>query len=158
MPTYVQPDIFTRTIFNPLVALTTKLGLSLAGSRVLAVRGRTSGAWRTTPVNPLTIDGARYLVAPRGETQWVRNLRVAGGGELRLGRKREAFVADEVADADKPPLLRQYLKVWKWESGQFFEGRTASSTDAELLEIAPLHPIFRITSAGESRVEADGHG
>jgi deazaflavin-dependent oxidoreductase (nitroreductase family) len=150
MPKYVKPNWFTRTIFNRLVAGAAKLGISIAGSRELAVRGRKSGEWRTTPVNPLTIGDARYLVAPRGQTQWVRNLRVSGSGELRKGGRAEPFVAEEVPDAEKPPLLREYLKFWKWEAGQFFEDRTSQSTDAELLEIAPLHPIFRITPHEES--------
>jgi deazaflavin-dependent oxidoreductase (nitroreductase family) len=144
MARYQRPDWFTQHLFNPVVALSTRLGLSLFGSRVLAVRGRKSGEWRMTPVNPLSIDGARYLVAPRGNTQWVRNLRVAGGGELRAGRKTEQFTAEEVAVAERVPLLREYLRKWKWEAGQFFDGRTADSTDDELLAIAPDHPVFRI--------------
>ena len=102
-------------------------GISVWGSRELRVRGRTSGEWRTTPVNLLTLDGEHYLVAPRGETQWVRNLRVAGTGELRVGRRTEAFRATEVADADKVPILRAYLKRWKAEVGVFFDGVSADS-------------------------------
>jgi len=111
-PRYVQPDLGTR-VFNSAVAALTRAGVSVWGSRVLAVRGRTSGLWRTTPVNPLTLNGERYLVAPRGETQWVRNMRAAGGGELRVGRRAEPFTATELADADKPPVLRlpQALEV-----------------------------------------------
>ena len=145
MPKYQQPDWFTRTIFNRVVAALTKLGLPIAGSRVLAVRGRSSGEWRTTPVNPLTLDGQRYLLAPRGHTQWVRNLRVAGSGELRGGARTESFVAQEVPDADKVPILRGYLKRWKWEAGMFFDGKDAGSADADLLAIAPDHPVFRIS-------------
>ena len=73
---YIEPDWFTRTVFNPLVGWLTALGLSVYGSRVLAVRGRKSGQWRTTPVNLLEYGGQRYLVAPRGITEWVRNIRV----------------------------------------------------------------------------------
>ena len=68
---YVKPDWFTTNVFNRIVALLTSLGVSVYGSRVLAVRGRKSGEWRTTPVNLLTYQGERYLVAPRGVTQWV---------------------------------------------------------------------------------------
>nr|WP_208382497.1 nitroreductase family deazaflavin-dependent oxidoreductase [Microbacterium ulmi] len=123
----------------------TRLGLSFAGSRVLAVRGRTSGQWRTNPVNPLHVDGARYLVAPRGHTQWVRNLRAAAEGELRKGRRVEAFRAVELADAEKPAIIREYLRVWAWEVGRFFEGVDASSSDERIREIAPGFPVFRIT-------------
>ena len=79
---YVRPGWFTKHVFNPLVAILTRVGISVWGSRELRVRGRKSGEWRTTPVNLLIYEANRYLVAPRGETQWVRNLRVAGVGEV----------------------------------------------------------------------------
>jgi deazaflavin-dependent oxidoreductase (nitroreductase family) len=109
------------------------------------VRGRNSGEWRRTPVNLLTIEETRYLVAPRGEVQWVKNLRASGEGRLRVGRRTEDFTATEVADEEKPPLLRAYLKKWKWEVGAFFGGVGPDSTDDELRRIAPDHPAFRIT-------------
>ena len=143
-PRYVEPGWFTRHVFNPSVAAVTRAGISVWGSRVLAVRGRTSGEWRTTPVNLLTIGGDQYLVAPRGHTQWVRNLRVAGEGELRLGRKVQPFRASEVADADKEQVLRAYLKRWKAEVGVFFDGVSADSPSSELARIAPDHPVFRV--------------
>jgi deazaflavin-dependent oxidoreductase (nitroreductase family) len=145
-PRYVQPGWFTRTVFNPFVAWLTRAGFSVWGSRELRVRGRTSGEWRTTPVNVLSHDGERYLVAPRGETQWVKNLRVAGEGELRVGHHTEAFRAVEVADDDKIEILRAYLKRWKLEVGVFFDGVSATSSDAELRRIAPDHPVFRFAS------------
>ncbi|WP_280437063.1 nitroreductase family deazaflavin-dependent oxidoreductase [Nocardia carnea] len=142
---YLAPTGFDP-IFNRVVNLLPKLGISIAGSRLLAVRGRKTGEWRTTMVNVMTAaDGERYLVAPRGHTQWVRNLRVAGAGELRLGRKAEAFTAAEVADADKIPLLRHYLERWGWEVDRFFEGVTKDATDAQLTEIAPGFPVFRLS-------------
>lgn len=142
-PRYVQPGASTR-VFNRTVAGLTRMGLSVWGSRVLAVRGRTSGEWRTTPVNPLTFQGERYLVSPRGETQWVRNIRVAGGGELRLGRGAEPITVTEVADPDKPPILRAYLTRWKLEIGVFFQGTGPDAPDSRLAEIAPGYPVFRI--------------
>jgi deazaflavin-dependent oxidoreductase (nitroreductase family) len=145
-PRYVQPGWFTKHVFNPLVALLTRAGLSVWGSRELRVRGRKSGEWRTTPVNLLTYESNRYLVAPRGETQWVRNLRVARAGELRVGRRLEPFEATEVADADKVPILRAYLKRWKAEVGVFFDGVGATSSDEDVRRIAPDHPVFRITT------------
>ena len=145
---YITPDWFTRHVFNPTVAFLTRLGVSVWGSRVLEVAGRRSGRPRRTPVNMLTIDGSRYLVAPRGHTQWVRNLRVAGRGTLILGRRRQPFTAVEVADAEKPPILRAYLKRWKWEVGQFFDGVDAGAGEDELRRIAPNHPIFAIRPEG----------
>ena len=144
---YRKPGWFTRHVMNQMVAGLTRLGVSVMGSRELRVRGRKSGQWRTTPVNLLTIDGQRYLVAPRGHTQWVRNMRVAGGGELRLGRKAEPFTATEIGDEEKPAILRAYLKRWKAEVGVFFDGTGPDSTDAELAAIAPKHPIFELTAA-----------
>ena len=142
---YVAPDWFTRRLFNPLVGRLTRWGLSLKGSRILEVRGRTSGERRSTVVNLLTVDGTQYLVAPRGETQWVRNLRAAGGhGSLRLGRSREVFAATELGDAEKAPILRAYLRAWAWEVGRFFDGLTADSPSTDLEAAAPGFPVFRI--------------
>ena len=144
---YIKPKAAT-SFFNDTVARLTRMGVSVYGSRILYVRGRTSGEWRTTPVNPLRLaDGARYLVAPRGNTQWVRNLRAVGAGELHIGRKTERFTATEVADDDKPAILRAYLKRWKFEVGVFFDGVDAKAPEAKLREIAPGYPIFRIEPA-----------
>jgi deazaflavin-dependent oxidoreductase (nitroreductase family) len=144
---YIKPKSATN-FFNETVARLTRMGVSVYGSRILYVRGRKSGEWRTTPVNPLTLaDGARYLVAPRGNTQWVRNLRAVGTGELHIGRKVEPFTATEVADDDKPAILRAYLKRWKFEVGVFFDGVSAKAPQEKLREIAPGYPIFRIESA-----------
>ena len=143
---YVQPGRITK-LFNSVVALCTRLGLSIWGSRQLYVRGRSSGELRQTPVNLLTVDGVRYLVAPRGVTQWVRNIRVAGEGELRLGKRSEKFTPVELADADKPAILRAYLKRWKFEIGVFFDGVGPDATDAELLAIAGGYPVFRVVTA-----------
>jgi deazaflavin-dependent oxidoreductase (nitroreductase family) len=141
---YRKPGLFTRWVFNPLVSTATRLGLSVWGSRVLRVKGRKSGEWREVPVNLLTHDGQRYLVAPRGETQWVRNIRVSGTGELLLGRKVEPFRAVEIPDEQKPPVLRDYLKRWKAEVGVFFDGVSADSPEDDVERIAPQHPIFRV--------------
>ena len=137
---------FGDVVSNRLMQLLGRLGISVLGSRTLAVRGRKSGEWRTTPVNLLTFEGERYLVAPRGHTQWVRNMRAAGGGELRLGRRAEPFRAVELTDADKPPVLREYLRRWAWEVGFFFGDVDADSPEATLTEIAPGFPVFRIAA------------
>jgi deazaflavin-dependent oxidoreductase (nitroreductase family) len=141
---YIKPDWFTRTIFNPTVALFTRAGLSVWGSRVLRVRGRKSGEWRSSPVNLLPLHNKRYLVAPRGHTQWVRNIRVTGTGELLLGSKVEPIRVREIPDDEKIPILREYLKRWKFEVGMFFDGVSAESSEAELRRIAPDHPVFEV--------------
>ena len=148
---YVQPKA-TTYFFNETVARLTRMGISVYGSRVLAVKGRKTGEWRTTPVNPLSLaDGERYLVAPRGNTQWVRNLRAIGTGELRVGRRTEPFTATEVADDDKPAILRAYLKRWKFEVGVFFDGVDAKASEETLRGIAPGYPVFRLEPATVTR-------
>jgi deazaflavin-dependent oxidoreductase (nitroreductase family) len=145
---YKKPGWFTRNVFNRAVALATQAGISVWGSRILQVRGRKTGELRETPVNLLTHDGARYLVAPRGTTQWVRNLRAADEGALRVGRHTEQFHATELPDGEKPDILRAYLRRWKMEVGVFFDGVDANSSEEDLLRIAPDHPVFRIAAVG----------
>jgi deazaflavin-dependent oxidoreductase (nitroreductase family) len=143
---YRAPTWFDRKMMNPLIGAATRLGLSAWGSRVLEVKGRKSGEPRRNPVNVLAFEDGRYLVAPRGHTQWVRNLRAAGEGQLLLGRRRERFTASEVSDAEKEPILRAYLRRWKWEVGQFFGGVGPDSPSEEFERIAPDHPVFRISA------------
>ncbi|GAA4634242.1 nitroreductase family deazaflavin-dependent oxidoreductase [Actinoallomurus vinaceus] len=142
-PRHVQAAGF-EIYFNKFVHFLTRKGISLFGTRVLAVRGRTSGEWRTTPVNLLTHNGVRYLVAPRGHTQWVRNIRVAGGGELRLGRRVESFTVTELPDDQKPLLLRHYFKRWGWEVARFFDVDIKNADYEVLAAVAPTVPVFRI--------------
>ena len=143
-PTYKRPGWLTKNVFDRLVSAASRLGISMAGSRRLVVRGRSSGEPRATPVNPLELDGVTYLVAPRGNTQWVRNLRASGGeGELHHGRRSTPFRADEVSDSEKLPILRAYLDKWAWEVGAFFE-LDKDPGDEEIRRIAPDHPVFRL--------------
>ena len=142
---YLQPDWFTQHVFNPVVAGLTRIGISVWGSRVLEVPGRTTGELRTTPVNVLTVDGRQYLVAPRGETQWVKNVRAAGSCRLRVGRRVTDARLIELADDDKPAILRPYLQRWKWEVGQFFDGIGPDASDEALRGVAPGYPVFEVT-------------
>lgn len=131
--------------FNGIVGWLARRGVSLYGSADLAVRGRVSGQWRRVPVNPMTVDGTVYLVSARGHSEWVRNLRAAGGGELRVGRRVRAFSAEELPVEETPELLRRYLKRWGFEVKKYFDGVTADSSDEELRRVAPDHPVFRLT-------------
>ena len=140
---YVEPGWFTRNVFNRAVATLTRSGLSVWGSRILRVRGRRAASAGDAG-QPADLQGQRYLVAPRGQTQWVRNLRAAGEGELRVGRRVERFRGLEVDDVDKPDILRAYLKRWKAEVGIFFGGVGAGSPEVDLLRIAPNHPVFQV--------------
>jgi deazaflavin-dependent oxidoreductase (nitroreductase family) len=143
---YREPGWFTRNVFNRAVAGLTGLGISVWGSRVLEVPGRKTGAPRRTPVNVLTFEGEDYLVSPRGNGQWVRNVRANDGRlDLLLGRRRSHHTATELADGDKTEILRAYLKRWKFEVGQFFDGVGADSSDEEIQAIAPRHPVFMLS-------------
>ncbi len=144
-PYYVQAGPLAIR-FNALLGKLARFGLSLAGTAELSVRGRTSGKMQRIPVNPHAFQGEQYLVSARGHSQWVRNMRVAGGGELRVGRKVRAFTVTELTDpAEKAPVLRAYLERWGWEVNRFFQGVSAASSDAELQAAAADHPVFRIT-------------
>jgi deazaflavin-dependent oxidoreductase (nitroreductase family) len=142
---YQRPGWVTTNVFNRVVAGLTRLGVSVYGSRVLEVKGRKSGQWRQTPVNLLHVDGVEYLVSPRGQAQWVKNLRASGVGRLRVGRRVEGFAALELDAEEKVPLLRAYLKKWSFEVGAFFAGVGPDASDEELRRIGPDHPVFRLT-------------
>lgn len=143
---YRKPGWFTQHVFNNAVAVATRLGVSVWGSRVLEVRGRKSGQARRTPVNLLTLGDASYLVAPRGEAQWVRNVRSAEGRlHLLIGRRRTRYTATEITGHDKIAVLRAYLERWKAEVGVFFDGVGPHSTDEQIAAIAPKHPVFAVT-------------
>jgi deazaflavin-dependent oxidoreductase (nitroreductase family) len=140
---YRKPGTLTRRVMNPFLVLAMHLGISIWGSRVLEVRGRATGAPRRTPVNLLTFEGHEYLVSPRGNTQWARNVRADNDRLiLELGRHRDERTVRELSDEEKPPILRAYLRRWKMEVGVFFEGVSAGSSDEDLLRIAPKHPVF----------------
>jgi deazaflavin-dependent oxidoreductase (nitroreductase family) len=126
----LRPPWFVSRVVNPIM-------MRVGPVTTLAVRGRRSGAWHTVPVNVLEMDGARYLVAPRGTTDWVRNLRAAGQGELRRRGRTEPFRATELPDSEKTLILDAYLARWGKEvRGQFRE-----------LPDAADHPVFRIEPA-----------
>jgi deazaflavin-dependent oxidoreductase (nitroreductase family) len=147
-PYYRRPGSVTRRVVNPGLTALNRIGLSVWGSRTLEVRGRSSGTARRTPVNVLLHEGREYLVSARGEGQWIRNVR-ADGGRLTLlrGRKRDERIATELTDAEKPAVLRAYLKRWKMEVGAFFDGVDARSPDTELRRIAPDHPVFVLSDS-----------
>ena len=144
-PRYLAPGWADRNIGNRVIRRLARMGIAVRGSHELLVRGRRSGKEQSLPVNPLTFEGGRYLVAPRGETEWVRNLRAAGEGQLRLGRRTVAFEADEVVDGPKAAILQAYLKRWSLEVSSHFEGVSADSDLADFERVASGHPVFRIS-------------
>jgi len=144
---YREPGFLTTRIMNPLVLVMMRRGLSVWGSRILETRGRRSGLPRRTPVNLLEVEGRHYLVSPRGETDWVRNVRADEGRlTLVLGRRRDERIAEELADSAKVPVLRAYLRKWKMEVGVFFDGVTSQSPEQDLTRIAPDHPVFLLSA------------
>jgi deazaflavin-dependent oxidoreductase (nitroreductase family) len=143
---YRKPGTVTRRMFNPFLVGVMHLGISVWGSRILEVRGRKTGEARRTPVNLLEYEGRQYLVAPRGEAQWVRNVRADDGRlVLILGRGRDERTVQELSDAEKIPLLRAYLRRWKMEVGVFFDGVSADSKEEDVQRIAPNHPVFLLS-------------
>jgi deazaflavin-dependent oxidoreductase (nitroreductase family) len=126
---YLAPPWFTRKVFNPLA-----MRLGIMGSEAITVPGRRTGRPMRVPVIPVEHDGARYLVSTRGESDWVRNLRAAGGGELARRRHTRRFAADEIAIADRPPVLQAYRKKVGREVERYF---------AKLPDPAD-HPVFLI--------------
>lgn len=144
-PYYLQGSPFTVRM-NSVIGWLARHGVSLLGTQELSVRGRKSGQLQRIPVNLHTHEGVYHLVSARGHSQWVRNMRAAGGGELRVGRRTRAFTAVELTDDERKALvIRTYLERWGWEVNQYFQGITAKSTDAEILAACPDHPVFRIT-------------
>ena len=130
---------------NAVIRWLAELGISIAGTRALHVRGRTTGKRRAVVVNVLAVDGVDYLVSPRGNTQWARNVRAAGGVEVGPRWRRRSRRASELPDSAKPELLRRYLGRWYWEVKGHIAGLTPDSDDAHLRAAAPSIPVFALT-------------
>jgi deazaflavin-dependent oxidoreductase (nitroreductase family) len=144
---YDEPNRSARAA-NALIRWLAELGISIAGTRSLRVRGRKSGKLRGVVVNVLTVDGVDYLVSPRGTTQWVRNVRAAGVVEVGPRWRRRRVRTTEVADPAKADLLRRYLDRWYWEVKGHIAGLTPDSGDDEIHAAAPSIPVFALASSG----------
>jgi len=141
---YDRPGVTARA-FNTVIRHLAELGISVAGTRALRVRGRSSGVMRAVVVNILRVDGVDYVVSPRGTTQWVRNARAAGAVEVGPRWRRRTVPVTEVDDAAKAALLQRYLDRWYWEVKGHIAGLTPTSTPDELRAAAPLIPVFALT-------------
>jgi deazaflavin-dependent oxidoreductase (nitroreductase family) len=151
MPTrYEEPNRVARTA-NAAIRWLAEMGISLAGTRALRVRGRKTGKQRAVVINLLTVDGVDYLVSPRGNTQWARNVRAAGIVEIGPRWRRERARVTEVDDAAKPELLRRYLARWYWQVKGYVAGLTPDSSTEQLRAAAPTIPVFALAKAGASR-------
>ena len=144
---YDEPDRAARAA-NSLIRRLAEVGISIAGTRALRVRGRKTGKFRSVVVNVLTVGDVDYLVSPRGHTQWVRNVRAAGAVDMGPRWRRRRLHATEVADPANPDLLRRYLDKWYWEVKGHIAGLTPDSGDDELRAAAPSIPVFALPNRG----------
>jgi deazaflavin-dependent oxidoreductase (nitroreductase family) len=140
---YDEPNRAARAA-NALIGRLAELGISIAGTRALRVRGRKTGKSRGVVVNVLTVDGVDYLVSPRGTTQWVRNVRAAGVVDVGPRWHRRRLRTTEVSDLAKGDLLRRYLDRWYWEVKDHVAGLTPDSDDDEVRAAAPSIPVFAL--------------
>jgi F420H(2)-dependent quinone reductase len=140
---YDRPNALARA-GNTVIRRLAEAGISLAGSRVLRVRGRSTGAERKVVINLMTVDGVDYLVSPRGNTHWARNARAAGTVELGPRWKSRTATLTEVADDAKPPLLKHYLDRWFWEVKTHVGGLTPDSSPQQMREVASSIPVFAV--------------
>jgi deazaflavin-dependent oxidoreductase (nitroreductase family) len=143
-PVFREPTTVEK-MFNRAFGFLVGLGLGFAHSYLLEVRGRKSGKLFSTPVDLLELRGKRFLVAPRGRTQWVRNAEAAGEISLKSGRTRLQFHLRPLTDAEKPEVLKTYLDRYKSEVQRFFPV-PAGSPPAALAPIAASYPAFELLS------------
>ena len=146
---YEEPNRAARAA-NAAIRWLAEMGVSIAGTRALRVQGRKSGKQRGVVINLLTVDGVDYLVSPRGNTQWARNVRAAGVVEMGPRWRRERLRVTEVDDAAKPEVLKRYLARWYWQVKGYVAGLTPESSDEQLRAAAPSIPVFVLAAGGAS--------
>jgi hypothetical protein len=147
---YEEPNRAARAA-NAAIRWLAEMGVSIAGTRALRVRGRKTGKQRGVVINLLTVDGVDYLVSPRGNTQWARNVRAAGVVEMGPRWRRKRVHVTEVDDAAKPEVLRRYLARWYWQVKGYVAGLTPESSDEQLRVAAPSIPVFVLAEAEAAR-------
>jgi len=142
MPAFREPTVVER-MFNRTFGFLVGLGLGFSYNYLLQVRGRKSGRLYSTPINLVELGGKRFLVAPRGQTQWVRNAEAAGEITLKKGRTQQKFRLRPLPDTDKPAILKAYLDSFKREVQQYFSVPAGSPVEA-FGEIAQSYPAFEL--------------
>ena len=145
MPEPFQKESTLDRFFNRMMGQALRLGFAPGYMRLLEVRGRKSGKLFTTPVNVLDFQGKRWLVAARGETAWARNARAAGSVVLRRGSSIESFTVRELADADKPEVIKAFLDRFKSQVQRFFDVPAGSPPDA-FRATASRTPVFELVA------------
>lgn len=143
---FLQPS-WTERVFNRVFGVLAGLGIGHAHNYRLSVRGRKSGREYRTPVNVLRMNGREYLVAPRGETAWVRNVRANSKLQLTRGADDATYHAREVPIADRIPILREYLSRYSTTVQRYFPVAPGSADD-EFAAIAGRHPVFELQRSG----------
>ena len=136
---------FVERFINKLIGLIVGLGLGRRHNYLVQVRGRKSGRTYSTPVDVLDRNGKRYLVAPRGYTQWVRNATASGTVSLKRGRQSEKFALRLLPDDEKPEILKSYLDRYKLTVQRYFPVSSGSPTDA-FLPFTGDYPVFELIS------------
>jgi len=137
-----EPNALER-IVNRVFGILVGLGLGLRHNYIVQVRGRLTGRLYSTPVDLLEFNGKRFLVAPRGRTQWVRNAEAGGEVVLKKGRKGQQFRIRIVAGREKPEILKAYLDRFKLTVQRYFPVRAGSGASA-FAEIAERYPVFEL--------------
>jgi deazaflavin-dependent oxidoreductase (nitroreductase family) len=142
LPEFRVPTALER-VFNRVYGSLVGAGLGRSYAYLLQVRGRKSGRLYSTPIDLLQLGGKRFLVAPRGRTQWVRNAEAAGEVTLKKGRTQQAFRLRPIPDADKPEILKAYLDTFKREVQGYFPVPAGSPPEA-FGELAQRYPAFEL--------------
>jgi deazaflavin-dependent oxidoreductase (nitroreductase family) len=142
MEPFDRPTAFER-LFNKLFGVVVGFGLGLPHNYLLQVRGRKSGRLYSTPVNVLSRDGKRFLVAGRGYTQWVRNALAIGSVSLKKGRRYEELRLRVVPDEEKPEILKAYLDRFKLTVQRYFPVPAGSPADT-FRSLASRYPVFEL--------------
>ena len=141
-PAFRKPSAIER-VFNRCFGFLVGVGLGMKHHYLLQVRGRKSCKLYANPIDLLEMNGRRFLVAPRGRTQWVRNAEAADVVTLKRGSWQQSFSLRAIPDADKPPLLKAYLDGFKTEVQRYFPVPAGSDVEA-FAEIAPNYPVFEL--------------
>src|SRR5689334_1090202 len=139
---FLKPTLIDRLV-NRIFGTLVGLGVGFPHNYLLEVQGRKSGRIYSTPVNLLDHKGKRFLVAPRGETQWVRNARAGGTVVLRRGKVRLRYGMRELNDGEKPEFLQEYLRRYKTTVQKYFSVRAGSPIES-FTGIASQYPVFEL--------------
>jgi deazaflavin-dependent oxidoreductase (nitroreductase family) len=141
-PAFRAPTAGER-VFNRIFGFLVGLGLGFSHNYLLQVRGRKSGKTYSTPIDLLELGGKRFLVAPRGHTQWVRNAEAAGEVTLKKGSKRQKFRLRALLDQEKPEILKAYLDQFRREVQSYFPVAAGSPVEA-FQELVQSYPAFEL--------------